>query len=155
MATTQEELDSKRMFLSLKTVVGELVENYSVEEEKQTIFFQVSAEPFEVAFKIMLHPCQQLMTIYSKLSFTVDEQYRSAYSMAVNDLNYDRMYKGTFDFSVQKGITVYRIPVPYRKSLISRELLSDAIRDTFDTVTKYNQYLYDVSHGVEATIPQE
>ena len=155
MATSQEELDSKRIFASLKQVVGNLVENYSCDEEAMKIDFSVESEPFEVHFRFSLHPSSQLLTLYSKLNFTVDEEHRSAYAMKICELNYDRMFGATFDFSPSKGFTVYRAAIPYEKSLISRELLESFTRETFSTVNKYNCYLYDLSHGAEAELPAE
>ncbi|MBP5353781.1 MAG: hypothetical protein J6Y67_01430 [Lachnospiraceae bacterium] len=155
MATSQEELDSKRIFTALQQVVSNLVQNYGCDEESMKINFQVDAEPFEVNFKFSIHPNSQLLTLYCKLNFTVEEEHRDAYSRAICDLNYERMYGATFDFSPTKGFTVFRVAVPYRKSIISPELLEGIARDAYNTVTKYTPYLYDLSHGVEATIPEE
>lgn len=155
MATSQEELDSKRVFQSLKQVVSNLVQNFGCDDDAMKIEFSVDAEPFEVHFKYSLHPSSQLLTLYSKLNFTVDEQYRDRYAGAICELNYERMYGATFDFSPTKGFTVYRAAVYYQKSLISRELLESFSREAYATVTKYSQYLYNISHGVEAELPAE
>ena len=155
MATSQEELDSKRFYSTLKKVVSGIVEHYTCDDEGYKITFSVDGEPFEVLFKFSLHPSSQLMTLYSKLAFTVDEDKRAAYATRICSLNYDRMYGATFDFAPDKGITVYRIAVPYKKSLISPELIEQVIRDTYATVMRYNQYLYDVARGIEAELPPE
>ncbi len=155
MGNSQNELDSLRVFNTLKTVVSNLVKNYDCDEEKMSFLFFVTAEPFEIAFKLMLHPADGLLTMYSKLPFTVDEPYREAYATAVCRLNYDRMYGGTFDFSPEKGSTVFRLPVPYIKSLISPELLENVVRSTHDTVARYSSYLYDIGHGKAAEMPNE
>ena len=89
------------------------------------------------------------------MPYTVDEQYRDAFAKAVCSLNYDRMYGSTFDFSPEKGIVLYRSALHYQKSLISRELLEAFARGAYNTVVKYNPYLYDISHGVDATLPEE
>ena len=155
MATSQEEIDSKRVFQSLKQVVANLVQNYNCDDEAMKIEFSVDSEPFEVHFRYSMHPSSQLLTLYSKLSFTVDEQYREKYASAICDLNYERMYGATFDFSPSRGFTVYRSAVYYQKSLISRELLETFSRETYATVNKYSQYLYDISHGFKSTLPAE
>ena len=120
MALSPEVLDAERVFRTLCQVVGSLVENFSVDEEKKTVVFQISGEPFETAFKLTVHVEEQLLTLYSKLPFTVEEAHRQAYATAICRLNYDRMFGATFDFSPEKGFTVYRIPVPFRKSLLRR-----------------------------------
>ncbi|MBO4766973.1 MAG: hypothetical protein J5532_06720 [Lachnospiraceae bacterium] len=153
MELSQPLLDSERIFRNLKQVVAALVENFSCDEEKKTIVFQVSGEPFETNYKLTVHSQEQLLTVYSKLPFTVEEPYREAYATAVCRLNYDRMFGATFDFSPEKGFTVYRIPILYKKSLISVELLETVIRDTQDTVSRYISYLYDIAHGVAAELP--
>ena len=155
MATSQEDLDSKRIFATLKNVVSNLVQKYECDEESMKINFDVNSEPFEVAFRFSVHPSSQLLTLYSRLNFTVAEEYREAYCRAICALNYDRMYAATFDFSPEKGTTVFRVPVLYRKSILSPELLEGVARYTFDTVNKYTPYLYDISHGVEASLPEE
>ncbi|MBO4653881.1 MAG: hypothetical protein J5649_11260 [Lachnospiraceae bacterium] len=155
MATSQEELDAKRIFATLKKVVSGLVKNYSCDDETMKIEFQVDSEPFEVSFKFSVHPNSQLLTLYSKLNFTVAEEYRDAYARAICELNYDRMYEATFDFSPTKGFTVFRVPVLFRKSILSPELLDGVARYTYNTVNKYTPYLYDLSHGVEAVMPEE
>ena len=153
MDLSPEVLDAERVFRTLCQVVGSLVENYSVDEEKKTVVFQISGEPFETAFKLTVHVEEQLLTLYSKLPFTVEEAHRQAYATAICRLNYDRMFGATFDFSPEKGFTVYRIPVPFRKSLLSAELIESVIRDTHKTVSRYVAYLYDLSHGVAAALP--
>ena len=57
MATSQEELDSSRVFQSLKQVVSALVQNFECDDEALKINFNVDAEPFEVAFRFAIHPC--------------------------------------------------------------------------------------------------
>ena len=108
MALSPEVLDAERVFRTLCQVVGSLVENFSVDEEKKTVVFQISGEPFETAFKLTVHVEEQLLTLYSKLPFTVEEAHRQAYATAICRLNYDRMFGATFDFSPEKGFTVYR-----------------------------------------------
>jgi hypothetical protein len=155
MDIAPEVLDAERVFRNLRQVVSGLVDNFSCDEEKKAIVFQVSGEPFETAFKLTVHTEKQLLTIYSKLPFTVAEPYRAGYATAVSRINYDRMYGATFDFSPDKGFTVYRQPVPFKKSLISPDLLEAAIRETLATVTRYVCYLFDVSHGIDAVMPEE
>lgn len=155
MATTQEELDSKRIYSTLKKVVSDLVQNYGCDDDAMKMEFCVESEPFEVTFKLSVHPNSQLLTLYSKLNFTVAEEYRDAYARAICELNYDRMYEATFDFSPTKGFTVFRVPILFRKSIISPELIDKAVRYTFAIVNKYTPYLYDLSHGVEAVMPEE
>ncbi|MBP5463463.1 MAG: hypothetical protein J6Y20_15255 [Lachnospiraceae bacterium] len=155
MATSQEDLDSRRIFATLKKVVSDLVQHFNCDDEAMKIEFQVDSAPFEISFKFSVHPVSQLLTLYSKLNFTVAEEYREAYCRAICELNYDRMYAATFDFSPEKGVTVFRVPVLYRKSILSPELLEGVARYTFDTVNKYTPSLYDISHGVEASLPEE
>ncbi|MBR5713051.1 MAG: hypothetical protein IKX54_05590 [Lachnospiraceae bacterium] len=155
MTASQQELDCLRVYQSLKQVVSTMVENFDCDDETYTITFSVTGKPFDVVFKMTTHLSSQLLTVYSKLGFVVEEPYRAAYATNVARLNYDRMFSGTFDFSPEKGFTVFRIGVPYEKSLLSRELLESIIRMTHDNVVKYAPYLYDIARGIEACLPPE
>ena len=155
MANTQEELDTIRLFKTLKGVISNIVEHFDCNDEKLEFLFSVDSKPFEVSYKLTIHPAEQLLTIYSKLPFTVEPDFRAGYAQTICQLNYDRMYACTYDFSLSKGSTVLRYPLSYRGCLISADLLDNMIRQIYDIVTKYNEYLYDASRGLDAAIPPE
>jgi len=155
MDLTPEQLDAARVYHTLKSTVGAICDNFECNDEKKAIRFTIEGTPFEVAFKLCVREPEQLLTIYCKLPFVVEEACRQTYATALCRLNYDCMFSSSFDFSPDKGSTVYRVPIPFRKSLVSSELIATAIHEAYDTVTKYVADLYDLSHTVKEKLPTE
>ena len=143
---TQSELNIavSRLFSLGKDIFNSSARKDSIviNEEKHQIDGDFNAEPFKAHLKLSIYPENGLVTLFSVLPFDVPPTRASEFARLVCEINYNDLYAGNYDYNEEKGKVVFRVAIPFRNSIISRELLEESIKYAVETVSKYNDRMF-------------
>lgn len=131
-------------------IVGELGkvcsdDSIGVNEDEYIAEGYVEATPFKVYLKVGVHSENGLVTIFSVLPFEVPQKKADEYARLICQINYSELYAGSFDYSPEAGKVVFRMALPYRYSLLSKELVQECLNYCVQTVSSHNEKLFEAT----------
>ena len=144
---TKEELNTAT--LRLFNISRDLFEKMSqkdsrvINEEKNLLEGDFTAEPFNVHIKLTIYPENGLISIFSLLTFDVPAPNDSEVAKLLCTINYNDLYAGNYDYSVEQGKVLMRLSIPFRNSILSKELIEECLQYTISTVSKYNNKIFE------------
>ncbi len=121
---------------------------YEKNEEKLKISTGANGDdlPIEILFSVDVD--KQIVTLLSKLPFTVPQEERGLMAMGVTLANWS-MVDGNFDFGLHNGTIFFRLTTCIRESLISKEALEYMLFVSCATVDNYNdKFLMLMKHAM-------
>jgi len=146
---TQSELNTSvnRLFSFGKDIFKKLAlaDTVYINEEKLQIDGDFTGEPYKVHLKLSIYPENGIVTLFSLLPYEIDPEKATSFAKLVCSINYNDFYTGNFDYNIEKGRVVFRLAILFRGSIISRELVEEAVNYTVSTVSKYNPRLFEAS----------
>ena len=143
------DISSKRMYDTVLKACELMFKSFDRNDENKEVEFRVSGDPFPVHFKITVRSDKGLLTFFSVLGFKVAKEKRQEFSLKICKINYEDLYAGSFDFNPETGAAVFRVSVPYKDSLISKETVCDIIKYIRNVLNEYNEELFMLSRGAE------
>ena len=143
---TRSELDAAvlRLFSIAKEIYSRMAikETIVINDEKYQMDADFNAEPFKVHIKFSIYPENGITTFFSVLPYDVPPSKSSDFAKRVCNLNYNELYVGNYDYNTETGKTVFRVAIPFRDSIIAKELVEENIKYIIETVSKYNDMFF-------------
>ena len=144
---TREELNTAtlRLFNISRDLFDKMAQKDSriTNEEKNVLEGDFTSEPFNVHIKLSIYPENGLMAIFSLLPFDVPPAKSSEMAKLICSINYNDLYAGNYDYNVEQGKVIFRLSMPFRNSILSKELIEECIEYTVSTVSKYNNKMFE------------
>ncbi len=115
-------------------------------EEENAVTFGFAGDNVPVDIALFANAHTDVLTLVSRLKFTVCEEKRIDFAVAVADLNY-KMVIGSFDFNFKDGYISFRITNSYRGTNISKEVVHVMVGNAYNTVDKIAPLLSQLNNG--------
>lgn len=97
------------------------------DDERLVVFLEFTGDdfPMQIVFKIFPH--EQLVIVYSPLTFTIPESGRAEVILAMNEINH-RLIDGVWVLDSETGEAQYRITNSYYESILGKECLKKMMK---------------------------
>jgi hypothetical protein len=144
---TKEELNTatQRLFNISKDLFEKMSQKDSriINEEKYLLEGDFTADPFNVHIKLTIYPENGLISIFSLLPFDVPPARSNEVAKLLCTINYNDLYAGNYDYGVEQGKILLRLSIPFRNSILSKDLIEECLQYTISTVSKYNNKIFE------------
>ncbi|MCR4625318.1 MAG: YbjN domain-containing protein [Lachnospiraceae bacterium] len=144
---TREELNAatSRLFNISRDIFDKLAQKDSriTNEEKNVLEGDFTADPFNVHVKLTIYPENGLLSFFSLLPFDVPPAKSNEVAKLACTINYNDLYAGNYDYSVEQGKILFRLSIPFRNSILSKDLIEECLQYTISTVSKYNNKIFE------------
>lgn len=137
MSEEKELKQAKDVFNALCTMLDERSWHYKKDEANLTISCGAQGDDLPIELYVKVDIKRQLVSLLSRMPFTVPEERRTALAVAVSKANYG-LVDGSFDYNYLNGNIVFRLTSSYRESLIGKEMLEYMIFCSCYTIDEYN-----------------
>lgn len=145
MTVEKRDFAAKRLFDICKRILGEIGEIVSDKPEEYHLEADIEAEPFDVHLKIEVKNENGFVSILSVLPYEVPKERSAKFAQFITNLNYEKFYLGTFDYSPERGKVVFRVSVIFRESIISEETLDEVIKYAVAAVIDNNEEIFNAT----------
>lgn len=146
MSEEATKKQGKIVYQSLCQMLDDIGWHYTRKDAELAIECDAQGNDLPIRINIQIDTQRQLITLISPLPFSVPENRRIALAIAVSQAN-NGMVDGSFDYSYQNGIILFRMTSSYRESLIGKALFNYMLMCSCSTIDKYNdKFLIVVSN---------
>ena len=128
---------ARAAFVSLCNVLDADEWHYEKDADEMEIDCTAQGDDLPIPIRIRVDGERLLVSLYSRLPFTVSEDRRREMAVAVSRANYN-MVDGSFDYDISNGYILFRITGSIRKSLIGENALRYLVYCACNTVDNYN-----------------
>ncbi|MBR4342201.1 MAG: hypothetical protein IKP88_05810 [Lachnospiraceae bacterium] len=146
---TQAEMNvvTSRLFSIGKEIFEKdaIKDSIIINNERLMVDGDFTAEPFKVHVKLSIYAENGLLTLFSVLPFDVPQNKGTEFARLLCELNYNDLYAGNYDYNIERGKVVFRMAIPFRNSIISKDLIEESIMYCVTTVSKYNDRLFKLA----------
>ena len=137
-------MSDEKQLKQAKTVYKSLCDmldgrNWHYKRDDEALRIQCGAQGEDLPIDIMIEIDQKrmLVTLLSKMPFTIPENRRKELAVAVSQAN-NGMVDGSFDYDFLSGRILFRLTSSYRESLIGKTMLEYMLICSCQTVDDYN-----------------
>ena len=121
--------------------------SYEKDEEKLIVQLTVHGDDIPMDMLIFINPERELITLYSRLPFTVAPERVMDMALATSLIN-DHLPNGSFDFSDVSCKVVFRLCLPYMDSLLGKGAFEYLLFFAANLVDAYNDKLLMIAKGM-------
>lgn len=147
MAEANELALAKKVFEDLCTSLDRKKWHYKKHEEDLVVTFGVAGDDLPMDFLLVVDAERQLLSVLSRLSFTVPEDKRMELAIATCAASYG-LADGSFDYNIAKGTITFRLTASFRESKIGDGLFAYLVGCSSFTVDKYNDKFFALCKGL-------
>lgn len=141
MAVEKNVKNAYDVYQTLCQMLDDLKLKYSREDDDFSITVGIQGDDFPVRMIIRVNPDKALISVFSKIPFTVSEEKRVELSVAVSMANY-LLVDGNFDYNIANGDIIFRLTSSYLDSLIGKELLEYMLMVSYKTIDDFNDKFF-------------
>ena len=138
---------AENAFNTLIDLFTELNWEFLTDRENLSVSCVLTGKDFPVPITVTCDKKRGVVSVYSKLSFTIDAHIKDKIAVAVCMIN-GVLSDGCFDFDYNLGKILFRTGLVYNDSVVSREALLQIISATLNTVDEFNDKLFTLSKGL-------
>lgn len=143
MTKAEKKIAANRLYGIVKETALSVGKFVSEDKAKRELEINIESKPFDVHMKLSVTESSGLFTIYSILPYKVPEESASEFGPFICKLTYDNVYFGTFDYSPERGMVLFRTSMLYEESLLSKETVMRNILYVRGAVDQYNQEIFE------------
>lgn len=147
MSDVNKEALAESVFDNLCKTLDDREWNYKKHEEDFVVTFTARGDDLPMDFVLAVDVDRQMLRLFSRLPFTVDEDKRMEMAIATCDAS-NRLADGNFDYDITTGKISFRMTTTFRNSVIGNELFDYLIVTSFITVDEFNDKFFALSKGV-------
>ncbi len=137
--------NEERVYATVAEAVDSMVEHYDKDDEKHKFYFKVQGDPFDVSFDIRVNYEGGYIMVLSRLNFDVPQKAYGKFVSEMTSVNYDELTIGSYDFSAEDGVCMFRYSQFFKEMLISQDAIRIMIRYVYDTVCNFNERLFNAT----------
>lgn len=135
----------KKVFDSLCNALDNRGWKYRTDEEQLQVFLNAVGEDLQINFLFKVNLKKQILSVYSRLPFAIDEDRREEVALALSYVNYI-LADGSFDFNILTGNVLFRMTASFKETSLSEKLLDYLVVTTCGTVDDYNDKILDLNN---------
>ena len=139
--------NAKRMYAKLCEHMDMLNWKYTKNEDELKIECSARGEDLPIELVIQLHPDLQLLHLFSHLPFTVPEDKRLDFAVAISIVN-NKMVDGCFDYDISDGHMFFRMTNSFIDAELGFETVRYIIFCACATIDKYNDKFLMLAKGM-------
>lgn len=140
MAGYNDRRNAENAFKAFCDMLDDRQWNYDKDDEKLVIESGATGDDLAIEFRVTFSEEKQLVTILSRLPFTVPEDKKVLVAVALAATNYP-LVNGNFDFGLNTGSIIFRATTSFRDSLIGKDAYEYLLGIVLKTVDEYNDKL--------------
>ena len=144
--------NAKEVFEGICKSINDCGFDFKANEEKSSIVFVYNGEDFNTEFMILVDEKAEIISVYSKLPFTVPKEklYDMAVAVCVVSNN---LIDGFFDLDMDTGVILFRMTISFKSSKVG-ESVGTQIGFIAPLIVEANDdSLYDLATG-KIDLPQ-
>lgn len=119
---------------------------FSKHEEDLVVTFTTHGEDFPMDFVLAVDEERQMLRLFSRLPFTVDEDKRMEMAIATCAASFG-LADGNFDYDITTGKISFRMTTTFRNSVIGDDLFKYMVVTSSMTVDEYNDKFFALTKG--------
>ena len=146
MATNEEMMQAKATYATLCEMLDEHEWKYARDDEALAVDTGASGDDLPMKLRIEVDAERQLVSLISKLDFSIPDDKRVEMSLAVSMINYT-MVDGCFDYNFLNGNIVFRLTTSYRGSMLSKDAMEYMLFVSCRTIDDSNDKLLMLTKG--------
>lgn len=137
---------AKKVYADLCAALDNRNWKYSKREDDLVVTFGVSGDDIPMDFVLAVDADRQLLRLFSRFPFNVQEDHRMDLAIATCAANY-KLADGSFDYDLTTGRISFRLTASFRESMIGEGLFNYMVDCSCHTVDRYNDKFLRVSNG--------
>ncbi|MBO5312884.1 MAG: YbjN domain-containing protein [Clostridia bacterium] len=146
MATEKQVKQAQQTYETICAMLDEMGWSYDKKDEERVIYTGVKSNDLPISFMIVTDTERSLVSLISKLPFTVPEDKRTEVSLGVSIVNY-LLVDGSFDYNFLEGTTYFRMTSSFKDSMLSKEVFEYMVYVSCNTIDDYNEKLFLLSEN--------
>lgn len=146
MATFEQTQRATRTYNTLCASLDRRGWVYDRDDSKLTVKSGASGDDLPMDLLFSIDTERQLVQMYSPISFTVNEDKRIDFALAVTAIN-SGIVDGCFDYNITNGKLIFRITSSFIGSELSEDVFSYMLYCICSTVDEYNDKLLMLAKG--------
>ncbi len=146
MADANALARAKKVYADLCAALDNRNWKYTKRDNDLTVTFGVSGDDIPMDFVLSVDAERQLLRVFSRFPFNVEEYHRMDLAIATCSANY-KLADGSFDYDLATGRIGFRLTASFRESTIGEALFNYLIDCSCHTVDKYNDKFLRVGNG--------
>ena len=147
MAEAIEMALAKKVYDDLCASLDKREWHYQKHDEDLVVTCGVAGEDIPMQFVLNVDAERQLLSVLSRLPFTVPEDKRMELAIATCAASYG-LADGSFDYDIAKGTIDFRLTASFRESKIGDGLFEYLIGCSSFTVDRYNDKFFALCKGL-------
>ena len=146
MASEKYTLAANAVYRTICELLDGMEWQYEKVEKTREIYCRAKGDDLSVDVRIIVDADRQVVSVFSRLPFTVPEGRRDALAVAVSAAN-NGMTDGDFDYDAEKGMIVFRLTTSFFGSVMGRPAFEYMLVCACITVDHYNDKFLAVSEN--------
>ena len=146
MATFEQTQRAIRTYNTLCASLDRRGWVYDRDDSKLTVKSGASGDDLPMDLLFSVDTERQLVQMFSPISFTVNEDKRIDFAVAVTAIN-SGIVDGCFDYNITNGMLMFRITSSFIGSELSEDVFSYMLYCICSTVDEYNDKLLMLAKG--------
>ena len=146
MATFEQTQRATRTYNTLCASLDRRGWVYDRDDSKLTVKSGASGDDLPMDLLFSIDTERQLVQMFSPISFTVNEDKRIDFSVAVTAIN-SSLVDGCVDYNITNGMLMFRITSSFIGSELSEDVFSYMLYCICSTVDEYNDKLLMLAKG--------
>jgi hypothetical protein len=144
MSNDKDLKQAQTVYNSLCEMLTELDWHYEKHDEDLAITCTAQGDDLPMELFVQIDKERQIVTLLSKMPFSIAENRRTALAIAVSQANTE-IIDGSFDYDYLNGKILFRLTSSYRESLIGKDLFTYMVMCACYTIDDYNDKFLTVA----------
>ena len=140
MANLSKNERAYQMYCNLCAALNHEDWKYTKDNSDLSVRCTATGDDLPIDLYVKVDAQRQLVQLYSALPFTVKEDKRLDFAIAVTAIN-NGLVNGCFDFNIQNGNLMFRMVNSFKGSSLSEDVFAYMIYCSCATVDEYNDKL--------------
>ncbi|MCH5163185.1 MAG: YbjN domain-containing protein [Clostridiales bacterium] len=137
MSDEKELKHAQTVYSTLCNMLDEHGWHYEKHDEDLSISCAAQGDDLPIDLHVEVDMKRHLITLLSKMPFSVAPERRAALAVAVSQAN-NGMVDGSFDYDYTSGRIIFRMTSSYLDSLIGKDLMVYMVMCSCKTIDDYN-----------------